>query len=165
MRIWQFLRVTTHHSPLTTLAVPVCIVLASASLASAQSIYNPIVASPFARPGLSPYLNLSTSGTAASTYYMGVIGEIQFRNQLLRPPIFLGQDFLAGVDPYRSPGYQSVATYQSAEEWVTQRIRETQLSPTGHPTGFMIQSPFFRLPNQRSFIPYNPNVGQQQVRP
>jgi len=171
MRIWQFLRVTTHHSPLTThhspfttLALSVCIVLASASFASAQSIYNPIVASPFARPGLSPYLNLSTSGTAASTYYMGVIGEIQIRNQLLRPPILLGQDFLAGFDSYRSPGYQSIATYQSAEDWVNQRIRETQLSPTGHPTGFMIQSPFYRLPNQRSFIPYNPNVGQQ-VRP
>jgi hypothetical protein len=146
------------------LAVSVCIVSASATVGSAQQVYNPIVASPFSRPTLSPYLNLTTSGTAASTYYMGVLGEIELRNRLLRPPFFIGQDYLSGFDPYRSPGYQSVAGYQSAEDWVNQRIRETQLTPTGHPTGFMIQSPFYKLPNQRSFIPYNPNVGQQ-VRP
>jgi hypothetical protein len=165
MRNSQFPPLSTQHSALSTrLAASVCILLASSAFASAQPVYNPIIASPFARPTLSPYLNLSTSGTAASTYYMGVLGEIERRNYLLRPPILLGQDFLAGFDPYRSPGYQSVAGYQSAEDWVNQRIRETQLTPTGHPTGFLIQSPFYRLPNQRSFIPYNPNVGQQ-VRP
>ena len=155
-------------SSFRALAASACIVLAQGSfgaIASAQQIYNPIVASPFSRPVVTPYLNLSTSGTAASTYYMGVLGEIQVRNAFLRPPLFASQDFLAGLDPYyHSPGYQSVAGYQSAEDWVNQRIRETQLTPTGHPTGFMIQSPFYRLPNQKSFIPYNPNVGQQ-IRP
>ena len=46
-------KVTTHHAPLTTLAVSVCIVLASSAVASAQPAYNPIIASPFARPALS----------------------------------------------------------------------------------------------------------------
>jgi hypothetical protein len=142
------------------LAIALVITLASASLASAQPIYNPIAASPFSRPALSPYLNL-TPGTAASNYYMGTLREIDIRNQVLRPIILGNPDVLSGYDPYRTPAFQSVVGYQATEDWVNQRIRETQLSPTGHPTGFLMANPFYRLPNQRSFMPYNPNASQQ----
>ena len=47
-------------------------------------------------------------------------------------------------------------------------FRERQLPPTGHTAGFMIYNSYYRVPNQRSFIPYNPNVnnpaGRQQLR-
>src|ERR1043166_475305 len=103
-------------------------VLSTASMASGQPIYNPIQASPFARPALSPYLNL-VPGTAASTYYMGVGREFDIRNQLLRP-IVIAPDLSLGYDSFRSP-YSAVTGYQNAEDWVNQRIRETQLSPSG----------------------------------
>jgi hypothetical protein len=140
-------------------SIALSIVLASAPLASAQSVYNPIQASPYSRPSLSPYLNLNTSGTAASTFYRGVLDVMADRNLQLRP--FGASDLLSGYDPYRSPAYQAVTGYQNAEDWVNQRIRETQLSPSGHPTGFLIPNPYYRMPNQRSFIPYNPGTGPQ----
>ena len=38
-------------------------------------------------------------------------------------------------------------------------------SPTGHSAGFMIYNSYYRLPNQRSFIPYNPNANpNKQLR-
>jgi hypothetical protein len=142
------------------LAIAIGATLASASFASAQPIYNPIAASPFSRPALSPYLQL-TPGTAASTYYQGTLREIDIRNQILRPIILGSPDLLSGYDPTRSQAYQAVSGYQNAEDWVNQRIRETQLSPTGHPAGFLVPNPYYRMPNQRSFIPYNPGAGQQ----
>jgi hypothetical protein len=140
------------------------IALASAPLASAQPIYNPIAASPFSRPALSPYLQL-TPGTAASTYYQGTLREIDIRNQILRPIILGGPDVLSGYDSSRYPGYQAVAGYQNnTEEWVNQRIRESQLSASGHPSGFLLPNPYYRMPNQRSFVPYNMGTGQPQPR-
>lgn len=136
--------------------------LTSASAASAQQIYNPIAASPYSRPYLSPYLNLDTSGTAASTFYRGVLGETALRNQQLR--LFGILDSAPSYDLLRIPDYQSVTSYQTAEDWVNQRIRETQLSSSGHPAGFLIATPFYRMPNQRSFIPYNVGAGQQQPK-
>jgi hypothetical protein len=134
------------------------IIATTAQAASAQSIYNPNpqIYSPYARPALSPYLNIV--GGAGTNYYMQTLREYDFRNQLFRP-VFFGQDSMSGSDPTRSPSYQAVAGYQSAEDWVNQRIRETQLSPSGHPAGFLMATPYYRLPNQRSFIPYG--QGQQ----
>jgi hypothetical protein len=134
-------------------------VLTSASLASAQQVYNPIAASPYSRSSLTPYLNLNTSGTAANTFYRGVLEETALRNQSLRLSGIL--DYAPTYDLSRSPGYQSVTGYQNAEDWVNQRVRETQLSPSGHPAGFLLATPYYRLPNQRTFIPYNPGTGQQ----
>src|SRR5437868_2484502 len=136
------------------------VLLALAPIASAQPVYNPITASPFARPALSPYLNL-VPGTAPNLYYMGVGREFDIRNQLLRP-IVVAPELGLGNDPYRSPSYSAVTGYQNAEDWVNQRIRETQLSPTGHPAGFLMPSPYYRLPNRGSFIPYHQIASQQQ---
>ena len=136
--------------------------LSAASIASAQPVYNPITASPFARPALSPYLNL-VPGTAPNLYYMGVGREFDIRNQLLRP-IVIAPDLGLGYDPTRTPSYSSVTGYQNAEDWVNQRIRETQLSPTGHPAGFLMPNPYYRVPNRGSFIPHQPAAAQQPIR-
>ena len=141
------------------LTLVVAATLMSASLASAQPLYNPIASNPYSRPWLSPYLNLSNSGTAANTFYRGVLEERALRNEQLRP--FFGPEFAPASDISRSPGYQSVGSYQNAEDWVNQRIRETQLSPSGHPTGFLVPTPYYRTPNQRSFVPHNPASGPQ----
>ena len=146
--------------------IAVGIALASAPLASAQQVYNPIVASPYSRPTLSPYLNLTGSGTAATTYYGagGVLGQTWLNNQALRPLPFLA-DFLSGYDPYRTPAYAAVSGYQqNTEDYALQYIRETQMSPSGHPTGFLMANPYYRMPNQHSFIPYTPTTAQQQPR-
>lgn len=141
--------------------VTAIILVTAAPMASAQpSVYNPnpVSFSPFGRPALSPYLNIV--GGAGSNYYMQTLREYDFRNQLFRP-VFVGQDFMVGSDPTLTPSYQAVTGYQSGEDWVNQRIRETQLTPSGHPTGFLMATPYYRLPNQRSFIPYNRPAGQQ----
>jgi hypothetical protein len=149
------MRIRNHH-----FAIVVCAVLSSASLASAQGVYNPIAASPYARPNITPYLNLNTSGTAANTFYRGVLEETALRNQSLRLSGIL--DYVPSYELWRLPAYQSVTGYQSAEDWVNLRVRETQLSPTGHPAGFMLATPYYRMPNQRTFLPSSPPTGQQQ---
>ncbi|MBI2806378.1 MAG: hypothetical protein HYX68_15470 [Planctomycetes bacterium] len=120
-----------------------------------------MVYSPYSRPHLSPYLSLLNPGTAASTYYNGVLKEIEYRNQLMRP-IFLGQDMLSGFDPSRAGASQMYPAGgpQSAEEWINLRLRESQMSPTGHITGYLMAYPFYNIPNQRSFMPYNPNLSR-----
>jgi hypothetical protein len=127
---------------------------------SAQSVFspNPNAGSPYGRPALSPYLNIVPG--PVSGYYFGTLREYDIRAQLIRPIVLVSPDAFSGYDPSRSP-YQAVSGYQNAEEWVNQRIRETQLSPTGHPSGFLIANPYYRLPNQRSFAPYNPGTGVQ----
>ena len=139
------------------------LILATGERACAQAFpANPQVYSPYSRPHLSPYLSLLNPGTAATSYYNGVLKEIEYRNQLLRP-LFAGQELLAAYDTSRIAAQQMYpdGTAQSAEEWINARLKETQLSPTGHTTGYLMAYPFYNLPNQRSFMPYNPN----QVRP
>ena len=144
------------------LVVAALITLGFTQAASAQVNPVPQPFSPYARPALSPYLNIV--GGAGTNYYMLRGREEDLRNPYFRQPIVVGQDPFGSFDPMRSPGYQAVAGYQSAEDWVNQRIRETQLSPSGHPTGFLLANPYYRLPNQRSFIPYQPSSGPQ-MRP
>jgi hypothetical protein len=143
-------------------AVGILAGLWSATPALAQPLYNPLAANPYSRPWLTPYLNLTNSGTAANTFYRGVLEERALRNEQLRP--FFGPDLVTPIEPWRSMAYQSVTGYQSAEDWVSQRIRETQLSSSGHPAGFLIANPYYRMPNQRSFVPFNQGMGQPQPR-
>lgn len=140
------------------LAAGMVLALGLSQSASAQFNPNSNVGSPYGRPALSPYLSIV--GGPASNYYFGTLREYDIRAQLIRPIVLVGPDAFSGYDPSRSP-YQAVSGYQNAEEWVNQRIRETQLSPTGHPSGFLIANPYYRMPNQRSFIPYNPGTGSQ----
>ena len=128
------------------------LILAFESAASAQISPIPQPFSPYARPALSPYLNIV--GGAGTNYYMLKGREDDLRNPYFRP-LLVAPDVLPGYDPTQLPAYQAVAGYQSSEDWVNQRIRETQLSPTGHPAGFLMPTPYYRLPNQRSFIPYS----------
>ena len=139
---------------LVLLATAVLLALGSWQSVSAQTVFgqSPNVGSPYSRTTLSPYLNIV--GGPVANYYFGTLREYDIRAQLLRPVVVVGSDFMSGYDPSRSP-YQSVTGYQNAEDWVNQRIRETQLSPTGHPAGFLLANPYYRMPNQRSFIPYN----------
>lgn len=129
--------------------------------ASAQSVFNPTtIYSPYSRPHLSPYLNLLNSGTAANTYYGGVLRENEIRNQMLRPIVVLPD--AGGYDPFRSTGSRSIPEYDpTIEAYINQRIRESEVTPTGHAVGFLIYNPYYNMPNQRSFIPYNPNQGMR----
>jgi hypothetical protein len=123
------------------------VVLACGSLqsASAQSVFNPPSSrqAPYTRPALSPYLNLLRGGDPAANYYLGVLTEQDRRYQLSNPPI-------AAQIPY-------LDTY--VDDRVDADLRDRQLLPTGHTAGFMIYNNYYRIPNQRSFIPYNPNAG------
>src|ERR1019366_6396594 len=112
-------------------ALAIVLALASGQTVLAQPLanQNPNVGNPYSRPALSPYLNLV--GGPVSNYFFGTQREFDIRAQLLRPIVMIAPGFLSGYDASRSP-YQSVTGYQTAEEWVNQRIRETQLSPTGH---------------------------------
>jgi hypothetical protein len=49
----------------------------------------------------------------------------------------------------------------SLDERLELEVLDKQLPATGHPAGFMIYNAYYQLPNQRSFIPYNPT----QARP
>ncbi len=133
-----------------------CLGVAGSSVCAQPTYGGNLPVSPYSRPQLSPYLNLMNSGTAANTYYNGVLKEIDYRNQLMRP-ILLSPDLLSGYDGGRIGQLYAADAPQSAEEWINQRLRETQLSPSGHLTGYLMSYPYYTLPNQRSFMPYNPN--------
>jgi hypothetical protein len=146
-----------------SMAAALVVALASSQVVKAQPFVNtnPNAGSPYTRPTVTPYLNLVPG--PATNYYLGKLQTDDIRYQMARPPLVLvGPDFL-GYDASRSP-YQSVTGYQTAEDWVNQRIRETQLSPTGHPAGFLLATPYYRMPNQRTFVPYNQGTSQPQLR-
>ena len=132
--------------PCWTLAAVV--MLGSAQAAPAQSIFNPNppITAPYSRPALSPYLNLLRGGNPAANYYMGVLSEYDRRYQQSR--IGLPTD----TPPYLAPSLD----YRPDAE-----IPERRLSPSGHPAGFLIYQGYFNLPNQRSYLPTNPNVNRQ----
>jgi len=121
------------------------IVLTVAQVASAQTVFNPnpVISAPYSRPALSPYLNLLRGGDPAANYYLGVMTEYDRRFREARiglptePPI-----------PYLDPVLDDRADLD---------VRDRQLPPTGHTSGFMIYNAYYRLPNQRAYIPYNPN--------
>jgi hypothetical protein len=125
-----------------TLSIGIALTLALGALnrASAQSVFNrnPPIGAPYSRPALSPYLNLLRGGDPAANYYLGVLTEYDRRYQLTKP--------LALPEPvYLEP-------YLDDRADVDTQFR--QLPATGHSTGFMIYNSYFRMPNQRSFIPY-----------
>src|SRR5262245_61056897 len=121
-------------------------VLAFAQVASAQTIFNPNppITAPYSRPALSPYLNLLRGGDPAANYYLGVLTEYdrRYRESRIGLPTDPQQPYLG--DPM-------------LDDRADVEVRERQLPPTGHSSGFMIYNAYFRMPNQRSFIPYNPN--------
>jgi len=145
------------------LAIAIVLALATVQTAVAQPFVNnnPNLGNPYTRPAVSSYLNLVPG--PATNYYLGKIQSDEIRFGMFRPIVVAGPDLLSGYDSLRSP-YQSVTGYQTAEEFANLRIRETQLSPTGHPAGFLLATPFYRLPNQRTLIPYNQGAGQPQAR-
>jgi len=114
----------------------------SAQTAAAQSIFNPnpVISAPYSRPALSPYLNLLRGGDPAANYYLGVMTEYDRRFRESRIGIPTEQT------PYLDPILDDRADLD---------VRDRQLPPTGHTAGFMIYNAYYRIPNQRSFIPYN----------
>jgi hypothetical protein len=130
------------HNMIRTLLLVGLALAAIVPCASAQTVFNPNppIGAPYSRPALSPYLNLLRGGDPAANYYLGVMTEFDRRYQ---------QSRLAPVDaPRLTPMVDDRADLE---------VGDRQLPPTGHPTGFMIYNSFYRLPNQRSFVPYNPN--------
>lgn len=112
--------------------------------ASAQQAYSPLAPQqpvPYGQTTvLSPYLNLLNGGNPGVNYYNSVIPEQWRRYQMTRPLVL---DF---------PRYDL-----TVDDRVNQDVLEKQLPPTGHPTGFLIYNAYYNnLPNQRSFIPYQP---------
>jgi len=126
------------------------ILLLVAQIASAQPLFNqnPVMSAPYSRPALSPYLNLLRGGDPAANYYLGVMTEFDRRYRESR----------IGLPPDQSP-------YPFFDPALDDRadldVKERQLPPTGHQAGFMIYNAYYRIPNQRAFIPYNP-ANQQQ---
>jgi hypothetical protein len=121
--------------------------------ASAQPNYGgpiaPVAPTPYnSTRVMSPYLQMLRGGDPAANYYGGVLPEQQRRfnetNQYLyRPTLEFG------------------ALNNMIDDRVNLDVLEQQLPPTGHATGFMIYNSYYNLPNQRSFIPYNPRPTMQ----
>ncbi len=118
--------------------------LAIARPTQAQSVFNPNppVVAPYARPALSPYLNLLRGGDPAANYYLGVLTEYDRRFQLSRP--------------LPSSPMTSLRGDAMLDDRADLDVPIRELPPTGHSAGFMIYNSYFRVPNQRGFIPYNP---------
>ena len=112
--------------------------------AFAQTLYNPNpqITAPYSRPALSPYLNLLRGGDPAANYYLGVMTEYDRRYREAR----IGMPTEPQM-PYLDPVLDDRADLG---------VGERQLPPTGHQAGFMIYNAYYRLPNQRAYIPYNP---------
>ena len=92
-----------------------------------QAQYVQPQVSPYGSGGISPYLNLLRGGSPAANYYLGVIPEVERRNNAAQ--------FAAGInDLYR----RSEAPLQEA----TEEILPT-LQPTGHAVQFGNYSGYF----------------------
>lgn len=106
--------------------------LVAAGLAHAQGApfyANPTNANnPFARPRLSPWLNLTRGGNPASNYYLGVLPEVDRRNQEFRVNQQLNALEREVTNPTLGPEVQSLVP---------------TLEETGHPTAFMSVTPYF----------------------
>jgi hypothetical protein len=128
------------------------IVLAIAQMASAQTIFNPNpqITAPYSRPALSPYLNLLRGGDPAANYYLGVLTEYDRRYRESR----------IGMPTDTQPPYFFDPV---VDDRADVEVRDRQLPPTGHSSGFMIYQAYFRMPNQRAFIPYNPNPNMNRM--
>ena len=126
--------------------IAIAILATCGSIASAQSVFNPPSAAPtpYSRPTLSPYLNLLRGGDPAANYYLGVWPEFERRYQQSRSPLAV----------------ESARPEPTLDDRAELELREKMLPPTGHPTGFMIYNAYYNLPNQRSFIPYNPGAAR-----
>jgi hypothetical protein len=126
-------------------AVALTLALGALNPASAQSVFNPNppIGAPYSRPALSPYLNLLRGGDPAANYYLGVLTEYDRRYQLTKP--------LVVTEPLRLDPYPTVDDRSDVD------TQFRQLPPTGHQAGFMIYNSYYRMPNQRSFIPYQPS--------
>jgi hypothetical protein len=127
------------------------LVLTAANLASAQTLFNPnpTISAPYSRPALSPYLNLLRGGDPAANYYLGVMTEYDRRYRESRIGL-----------PVEQPQYLDPTLDDRADL----DVKDRQLPPTGHTAGFMIYNSFYRVPNQRSYIPYNPGTTSRLSR-
>jgi hypothetical protein len=118
--------------------------------ASAQSVFNPNprIAAPYSRPALSPYLNLLRGGDPAANYYLGVLTEYdrRFRDAQMMMPIEMPRQEL------------------TVDDRTDLDVPDRRLPPTGHQAGFMIYNAYYRLPNQRSYLPYNPSTTTRPYR-
>jgi hypothetical protein len=102
----------------TTLALAALLVALAARPAHAQVLgsYAPFT-NPYARPPLSPYLNLNRGGIPAVNYYGLVRPQLQTERFIQQQEILAGQTAIAGS--------------------------ETVLYATGHPTRFLNYSQYF----------------------
>jgi hypothetical protein len=125
----------------------VAALMSVAQTTMAQSVFraNPPVVAPYSRPALSPYLNLLRGGDPAANYYLGVLTEYDRRFQQSRIPVVAE---MPRLDPF-------------VDDRADMDLPDKRLPPTGHPSGFMIYNSYYNMPNQRSFIPYNPQGGRQ----
>jgi hypothetical protein len=136
----------TKRSMLSAAVLALCCVQG----AGAQPTYNPTaptLPAPYNSANvMSPYINMLRGGDPAANFYMGVRPEQQRRYDsalLSRLPLDISR------------------LESMIDDRVNLDVLEKQLPPTGHPVGFMIYNAYYNLPNQRSFIPYNPRPGMQ----
>ncbi len=129
------------NSTRTMAAVALGLFVLGAGRLAAQQPYpnyiSPLPTSPYARPQLSPYLNLLRGGNPAANYYLGVVPE---------------------RDRRRNERALGVAVQDLERRAETPALPEEDLVPrlpsTGHPAYFMNYSSYFNL-GTGSF----PNVG------
>ncbi len=123
-------------------------VLSATSIAAAQqpaSVFNPVPTYAAPRPYASPYLNLLRGGDMSANYFSGVLRDRDLTDVQTK-------QHLGTMDRSRLDS--------SLDERIDLEDRDKQLPPTGHPAGFMIHGGYYQLPNQRSFLPYNPGPGR-----
>jgi hypothetical protein len=134
------------------LAVGLSAILGPVSLASAQSVFNPMPVSPYSRPSLTPYLNLLRGGDPAANYYLGVRPEFERRYE----------------QAWTNAAIQNLSTRPIYDKYVDDRldidVPIQQLPPTGHPAGFQIYNSYYNMPGTRGYLPYNPSAARQMPR-
>jgi hypothetical protein len=123
-------------------------VLWAAQTASAQqpvSVFNPVPSYSSPRPNATPYLNLLRGGDMSANYFSGVLRDRDLTDVQTRQRV--GASEYSRFDP-------------SLDERLELEERDRQLPPTGHPAGFMIFNGYYQVPNQHSFMPYNPGLAR-----
>ncbi len=119
-------------SSLTMAAVALGLFVVGTGRSAAQQPYpnylSPLPTSPYARPQLSPYLNLLRGGSPSANYYLGVVPE-RDRRRFERNFGTAVQDLTRRVETPAQPGEELVRPLPS----------------TGHPTYFLNYSTYYNL--------------------
>ncbi|HEV3205211.1 MAG TPA: hypothetical protein VGY77_12540 [Gemmataceae bacterium] len=111
---------------------------------SAYSPYSSLGNGPYGQPSLSPYLNLRRGGNPAANYYLGVVPEIERRQQ---------------YNQFRS----EIRDLENRPDTVAGPTSDLlpPLPETGHGTTFMNFSPYYSYGSLGNYFGSSPGVGSR----